>query len=372
MRAFFNLSLAVLAILTLGGERTFAQSKVVYGGASNPGNISYNYNPQASSTAASSSSSYAGAAYGYNPSARQRASNLVKRPKKSMAGRKYLSVGLSYGGTSTGFTGSCSYSEFGNCEDPGGMGSGQTLNFGIGFFVNSDIRVELSYNSMDGLSYGSNALWLEQYRYSDEEVDFASDIPAYGGEVSANFVLMSVFYSLEDHIGALSKTGIKPYIGAGVGYSFNEVTDLSLNSVNSDSANWGYYDVSVDACQGFEDLNDPTEWICVVDVDHIMTYVGETTKSFAWHVSAGLSYQVSENFYVDLAYRYLNLGKVTTSNHLIDEYTENEAYDNNNNGYIDEDEIGLPAGSVTEFIDVNSESGDIKLQEFIFSVKILF
>ena len=77
---------------------------------------------------------------------------------------------------------------------------------------------------------------------------------------------------------------LTPYIGAGVGGAFNRISgvqDLGLLPIGS---------------PGFGFTNsDSTQW------------------SLAWNAQAGMTYNVSNNFKVDMSVRYLHLGSPTTS-----------------------------------------------------------
>jgi opacity protein-like surface antigen len=74
---------------------------------------------------------------------------------------------------------------------------------------------------------------------------------------------------------------ITPFIGAGVGWSYNTIHS--------------FRDAGIAAVA---DGGGPT-----------MAYAGAASKSnFAWALHAGLSYEVTKSFTVELAYRYTNLG----------------------------------------------------------------
>ena len=50
-----------------------------------------------------------------------------------------------------------------------------------------------------------------------------------------------------------------------------------------------------------------------------------TRTNFAWALYAGLSYDVSPSFVIDLSYRYANLGEATSG--AVTDYLGNPAYD---------------------------------------------
>jgi opacity protein-like surface antigen len=74
--------------------------------------------------------------------------------------------------------------------------------------------------------------------------------------------------------------GITPYVGAGIGVSSMDV-------------------------QGFKDVNVPQGSVFYGDNNH-------TSTNFAWALYAGMSYDVSPNLTLDLAYRYADLGDAET------------------------------------------------------------
>lgn len=74
--------------------------------------------------------------------------------------------------------------------------------------------------------------------------------------------------------------GITPYVGGGIGVAWIDV-------------------------QGFKDVNVPANSVFYGDSDHSST-------NFAWALYAGVSYDVTPQFTVDLAYRYTDLGDAET------------------------------------------------------------
>lgn len=74
--------------------------------------------------------------------------------------------------------------------------------------------------------------------------------------------------------------GITPYVGGGIGIA------------------------SIDV-QGFKDVNVPQNSVFYGDKDN-------STTNFAWALYAGLSYDVTDQFTLDLAYRYTDLGDAET------------------------------------------------------------
>ncbi len=77
---------------------------------------------------------------------------------------------------------------------------------------------------------------------------------------------------------------ITPYIGAGVGGAYNRITGVQDNGINSDGT------------QGFG-----------------YTYSDSANWNLAWNAQAGLTYNVTNAFKVDLSARYLHLGSPQTA-----------------------------------------------------------
>jgi opacity protein-like surface antigen len=81
---------------------------------------------------------------------------------------------------------------------------------------------------------------------------------------------------------------ITPFIGAGVGGAFNQISGLTdFGAIPSPGVG------SVNAAVFFANST-------------------ETKANFAWAAHAGLAYKVSPNFTIELAYRYLDMGTAIT------------------------------------------------------------
>jgi opacity protein-like surface antigen len=81
---------------------------------------------------------------------------------------------------------------------------------------------------------------------------------------------------------------VTPFVGAGVGASFNQISGFRDDGQHYNLANPGFPQFS-------------------------SVYAGDTgTWNFAWALHAGLAYKVTPGFTVELAYSYMNLGSATT------------------------------------------------------------
>jgi opacity protein-like surface antigen len=105
-------------------------------------------------------------------------------------------------------------------------------------------------------------------------------VDTYTGSIHSTVVLANGYIDLG------TWNCLTPFIGAGVGVAFNTLSDFV--DIGTGLANGG-------AGSG----QNPTE------------------AHFAWALTAGLSYAVTQNFSVELAYRYLNYGSITDTVHCI-------------------------------------------------------
>jgi opacity protein-like surface antigen len=84
--------------------------------------------------------------------------------------------------------------------------------------------------------------------------------------------------------------GVTPYVGAGAGLSFTQVK----SSTNWYMSNGLPYHVSTDGF--YFNLDSATQ---------------NLTYQFAWALMAGVAYQLTDNAFIDVGYRYVNLGSIT-------------------------------------------------------------
>jgi opacity protein-like surface antigen len=107
--------------------------------------------------------------------------------------------------------------------------------------------------------------------------------------------------------------GFTPYVGAGVGMTYGSASSSVGYFRNADGGLWGP-DLTLPA--GY-----PAVWLypngasypiqLPFNLTNWNTWETRTSWQFAWNVMAGVSYDVTQNFKVDVGYRYLNAGKYT-------------------------------------------------------------
>ena len=143
----------------------------------------------------------------------------------------------------------------------GGYGV-QSMSGGSNAFTN----VRLGNAPTIGGGFGFKKDWFR----ADVTVDYGSgarfvgDNPAVATEVSARIVDLTTLFNAYFDLGTWS--GFTPYIGAGVGFSYLRTDELSTGGLGAHN-----YDL-------------------------------------AWAGNAGVAYNLSRNFLLDLSYRYLDFG----------------------------------------------------------------
>lgn len=160
------------------------------------------------------------------------------------------------------------------------LGSGGFAGVGVGYQFNSWFRADVTgeYRFSTGVTaqdrdQGGGFLGYERYK----------------GHYSAGVFLVNAYFDLG------TWHGITPFVGAGVGYAQNNMTG---------------FDTSTQIILPFPGVSGGT----IRDKSH---------GNLAWALHAGLSYDVTPNVKLELAYRYLNLGQGRTG--LVDCYCNNVA-----------------------------------------------
>ena len=141
--------------------------------------------------------------------------------------------------------------------------SSPLFGLGVGYQFNNWIRADVT-----GEYRGKSSLHALERSLVD--VGFVNQ---FTGTKSEWVGLANVYFDLGNWYG------ITPFIGAGVGFAHNTIdnfTDVAISTAG-------------------------------------LAFAGEESKTnFAWALHAGLSYDITENFKVEFAYRYLNLGDAET------------------------------------------------------------
>ncbi|MBR0212928.1 MAG: hypothetical protein IJQ55_04960, partial [Alphaproteobacteria bacterium] len=91
------------------------------------------------------------------------------------------------------------------------------LQISVGAAINSDIRVDFSFLRYSGMSYPDKVQTSTGDGYTDATVS--------GGAITSNSTMLNVYYNIDSFTGYVAGGSLRPYIGAGVGISFNTIAD---------------------------------------------------------------------------------------------------------------------------------------------------
>jgi opacity protein-like surface antigen len=145
-----------------------------------------------------------------------------------------------------------------------GFDSAPFAGVGIGYKFNNWVRTDLT------TEYRGKASFTGLDRYADSFLPTGWGTDSYTATKSEWTTLANVYFDLG------TWNGITPFVGAGIGMSRNTISDFTDTNVVTAALAYG---------------REHSQW------------------EFAWALYAGLAYQVTPNFTVELAYRYLDLGE---------------------------------------------------------------
>jgi opacity protein-like surface antigen len=149
-------------------------------------------------------------------------------------------------------------------------GGGLTLGYDFDKRFNTPVRVELDYTIRDKASRSSSADGTWYYTMGGVP-GIENNTVAMKTSVQLQTLMLNAWFDIP------TGTAFKPYLGGGIGWAF---IDFSASSIEN---------------------GDPS------------TMVSTGTKSstnFAWSLGGGLGYDITQNWTVDLGYRYINAGDV--------------------------------------------------------------
>ncbi len=176
----------------------------------------------------------------------------------------------------------------------GGVGIGYQFNSWLRFDVTGEFRGRSGFTINDRYSNppaDCSNLYAQAAGYATCS-NFGENTNR--GNVSSMVLLANAYLDLGTWYG------LTPFIGAGVGVAQNKVSGVTDNgfatnlvTASADPANVGFSATS--SAYG--------------------TAGNGTKTNFAWAAMAGVGYDVAQNLKLELGYRYLNLGKITTGNY---------------------------------------------------------
>jgi len=148
-----------------------------------------------------------------------------------------------------------------------GLGIGYAVNNWLRFDVTGEYRGDANFHGLDIGTIPGGGFADDRYTASKSEWTFL-----FNGYVDLG-----------------TWQNVTPFVGAGVGFSRNTIS------------NFGDMSVCVNSLLG-----------CAYRGGSDAYGAAASTWNFAWALYAGLAYNVTRNFTVELAYRYIDLGNATT------------------------------------------------------------
>lgn len=261
-----------------------------------------------------------------------------------------------------------------------GLGDPKALHIGFGVTQNRDVRVDVSYTSLSGLKYDSTIYTEEQLcspdidNASDDGFDFScsAESPVSGGGVNVNALMINVQVPLTDLFGPILDNMVVPYIGGGVGFSFNTLSDYTV-----------YPEFGNAEVPETDDGN--PEYAGFYQYDGEITHFGAMTSNFAWAVEAGVSINIDRKTILDLYYRITNYGTIKSKDYSYYDWSVIDIVDPDNNGnctsaataegFVYEDEFGWCESeeySETGYETGTEEKGKIETQEIGVKLRLMF
>lgn len=209
-------------------------------------------------------------------------------------------------------TGNFANSFNGNDIVSGGIGGGYQFNE----WIRADITVDRSVFRRNG---AVGQLWCPYAAIGmlDSGTDQPMGVLANPADTCTQYAkatLNRTTFLANGYIDLGNFWGFTPYVGGGLGLTYNQASSSLTYYRNSDGGIWAP-DLSLPDGQVPEWIYangalypvqlpfGPTNW---------NTAASKKSWQFAWNLMAGVSYDISQNLKVDVGYRYLNAGTYTS------------------------------------------------------------
>jgi opacity protein-like surface antigen len=162
-----------------------------------------------------------------------------------------------------------------------GFDAAPTFGLGVGYYYNDWLRLDVTGEYRARANFHGNEIYAFGGGNGTDE---------YSGSKSEWLFLLNGYVDL----GTWNK--LTPFVGAGVGFSRNTIHNFQ------------------DVCHGCGG----------VPANNGVSFASDSSKwNFAWALHAGVSYKVTNNFAVELSYRYLDMGKAETGSIISYDFTQN-------------------------------------------------
>ncbi len=175
----------------------------------------------------------------------------------------------------------------------GGIGVGYQVNSWLRFDVTGEYRGKSGWGIRD--SYTGSAFDCSSF-YAGAPAASVFCTPTGSNGIKGNISSMVLLANAYLDLGTWN--GLTPFVGVGVGMTQNKVSGVTDNGFATNT-------VTASTFLGAPVGSSATS-------STFGTAANGTKSNFAWALMAGVAYDVSPNYKVELGYRYLNLGKMQT------------------------------------------------------------
>lgn len=171
------------------------------------------------------------------------------------------------------------------------------LELSVGAAINSDVRVDFSFLRYSGMSYASNVQTSTGSGFVNASVS--------GGAITSNSTMLNVYYNIDSFTGNVMGGSLRPYVGAGIGLSFNTIADYVVydNSFYDETDGLGPGAIPAGGLTGISDVH--------------AYHNGGTMEQLAFALEGGVTTSMNDGLKLDLFVRYAKLGKVKTSGSIV-------------------------------------------------------
>jgi opacity protein-like surface antigen len=174
------------------------------------------------------------------------------------------------------------------------------MQVAVGAAINNDVRVDFSYSRYRGIEYPKEV-------ETDNGAGEYTKAKATGGAITANATMLNVFYNIDSYTGYMAGGQMRPYIGAGVGISFNTISDYVVLDKQ-------FYSVL--------QPDQAAAGVLTAISDIYAYHSGGTVEQLAYMLEGGVTTELDGGVKLDFFVRYSGLGKVKNSGSIVVSQTE--------------------------------------------------
>lgn len=161
------------------------------------------------------------------------------------------------------------------------------LQASAGIRVIDFLRIDLSYTHFSGIKL---PVWARTATGGRDNYDYFS-FNLNGGEVSSDLIMLNAYYNFDRLMGRFMGNKLSPYLGIGLGFGKNKISDYDLLGE-------GFY--SIDAgLNGAEQIHS--------------YHQGSTTNNFTYMFELGGTWEFLDWLVMDIYGRWTNMGKLETT-----------------------------------------------------------